>query len=143
MLTVLGAGALCLQMPIGWLADRVDRYRVLLACALGGLGGCLLLPVAVDAGAWLWPALFLWGGLFSGLYTVAMAIVGQRFRGADLVTANAAFGLLWGLGSLAGPPASGAAMDGRGPDGLVETLAAGVLAFLGLAVWRRVLRRVS
>ena len=137
MLTVLGAGALCMQMPIGWLADRLDRYRLLMACAAGGLAGALLLPLAVHAGAWLWPVLFFWGGLFAGIYTLAMAIVGQRFRGPDLVTANAAFGLLWGVGSLLGPPAAGAAMDLQGPNGLVLALALAVLAFLALARWRR------
>lgn len=43
--------------------------------------------------------------------------------GADLVTANASAGLLWGIGSLLGPLLSGAAMSG-GSYGLPLTLAA-------------------
>ncbi len=137
MLSVMGFGALCMQLPIGWLADSFDRYRVLLLCGVGGVAGALLLPVAIDAGAWLWGLLFLWGGSFAGLYTVTMTMVGQRFRGAELVTANAAFGLLWGVASLVATPAAGAAMDAWNPHGLVAAIVTGGVAFLLVCLWRR------
>ena len=85
----------------------------------------------------MWLGLALWIGLFSGVYIVAMALVGERFRGPDLVTANAAMGLLWGLGSLTGPALSGAAMDIWDPDGFPGTLAAFTALVLLLTVWRR------
>ena len=137
MLTALGAGALCLQMPIGWLADKFDRFNLLLTCGAGAALGVILLPFATAGGWWLWPLLFLWGGLFAGLYTLAMAIVGQRYRGADLITANTAFGLLWGASSLVATPAAGAAMDAWDPHGLVVALMVGCSMFLAIGVWRR------
>ncbi len=143
LLVVLTLGNVVLQIAIGWALDRYDRYLVLLFCGLSVVAGSLLLPLAVHHGAWLWPLLFFWGGLGSGVYTVAMTLLGQRFRGADLVTANAAFSVLWGIAHLAGPPTAGWAMDVWNPEGLPGTLALAGLAFVLLwcarqwGPWRR------
>ena len=139
MLSAAALGALLLQLPIGWAADHANRYAVLFACAAAGAIGLAFLPALVQiGGAALWLGLLLWGGLFSGVYTAAMALVGQRFRGAELVTANAAFGFLWGLGSLTGPPLTGVAMDLRDPDGFPELMLGVTLLFLVLAALRRI-----
>jgi MFS family permease len=111
MLTVLGLGGLVLTFPFGWLADKMDRYVLLLICGIGILAGSIALPFAINQGMVMWVLLFCWGGFFSGLYTVIMTIVGQRFRGMELVVANIAIGILWGVGSLTGPSITGVAMD--------------------------------
>ncbi|MDP6705062.1 MAG: MFS transporter [Alphaproteobacteria bacterium] len=136
MLAVLTVGNVAAQLPIGWAADRWDRYGVMIACAAAGLAGALLLPLLIGTGAALWLMLLVWGGLLPGIYTVAMAILGQRFRGDDLITANAAFGVLWGVGSLAGPALGGAAMDLWDPHGLPATLAVASALFLVVALVR-------
>ncbi len=140
MLTALGLGGILLQFPIGWLADHYDRHWVLIGCAAGSGLGALLLPAAMGAQPFLWLMLFLWGGLMTGIYTVTMAIAGQRFRGMELATAMAAFGVLWGIGSLLGPPLAGGAMDLRDLTGLPAILVAANLMFVGLAVYRRLTR---
>jgi predicted MFS family arabinose efflux permease len=58
-------------------------------------------------------------------------MAGDRFRGGDLVSVNAAIIVAYGLGGLAGPPVGGAAMDIRNPQGLLwlfVVLFAGLLA---------------
>lgn len=138
MLTACYVGALAFQLPIGWLADHMNRYLLLVLLMLAGLAGALLLPGIVSLGVPLmWLGLGLWIGLFSGTYIVAMTLVGERFRGADLVTANASFGLLWGLGILVGPFLSGTAMDIWDPDGFPGVLAAVTLLVLAIALYRR------
>jgi len=137
MVTAIGIGALLLQLPIGWLADHANRYRVLVLCAVGGALGAVLLPFAMAGGGWLWLLLLIWGGMLAGVYTVAMTIVGARFRGADLVAASSAFGLLWGAGSLLGPASAGVAMELWDPHGFAATLAAACGLFVVLAVVRR------
>ncbi len=42
LVTVLVAGSILLQFPIGWLADRIDRMRVLLICAVAGAVAAIL-----------------------------------------------------------------------------------------------------
>ena len=143
MLTAVALGALAFQLPIGWAADRMNRYLLLIIVAAAALVGALLLPLIVTLGGLaLWLGLAFWGGAFSGVYVVAMVLVGERFRGPDLVTASAAFGLLWGSGGLAGPILSGSAMDIWGSDGFPGLLAAATALFVLLAVYRR-LRRSS
>ncbi len=142
MITVLIAGNVALQVPIGWLADRMDRERLLAYCGAGvGLGALLLMPTA---GSWLmWPVLVLLGTAAGGVYTLAMVLVGQRFRGADLVTANAAFGVLWGLGTLLGPVSAGLLMRWFDPGGLPLTWLLLALGFLALFSYFRLPNRRS
>ena len=138
LLSAAALGALVLQLPIGWVADHVNRYAVLFACALAGALGLALLPLLMQiGGAALWIGVLLWGGLFSGVYTAAMALLGQRFRGTELVTANAAFGFLWGLGGLTGPPLTGMAMDIWDPNGFPGLMLGVTVLFLALASLRR------
>jgi MFS family permease len=138
MLTACYVGALLFQLPIGWLADRMNRYLLLILLIVGGLVGALLLPAIVSLDRpFMWLGLGLWIGLFTGTYIVAMTIVGERFRGADLVAANASFGFLWGLGMLVGPFLSGTAMDIWDPDGFPGVLAAVTAIVLAIAIARR------
>ena len=118
MLTAAGLGGVALAYPMGWLADRFNRYGILVLCGLIALAGAVLLPFAMNTGIFLYLLLFGWGGAFAGMYTVVLTIIGQRFRGKDLVTANVSLGMLWGIGSLLWPPLTGLAMDIRDPGGL-------------------------
>ena len=113
---ILGGDMLC-QVPLGWLSDRVERRALHLACGLVALSIGLALPWLIEQRELLWPALTILGAAAGGIYTLALVLIGQHFRGPDLVTANACVGMLWGVGSLLGPLLSGALM-GIGPQGL-------------------------
>ncbi len=136
VLTVFAAGNVVLQIPIGMLADRVDRRAVLAGCAAVGVIGPALLPYAADDPWLLYPVLFLYGGVVVGLYSVGLALLGQRFRGADLAAANAAFVVMYSAGALLGPSLGGAAMDWRDPNGLALSLGGVAALYLLLTVWR-------
>ncbi len=139
LLTALGLGSVALQLPIGVLSDRMARLGVLRLCALAGLAGAALLPLAARAGNLaIFAAVPLWGGCAAGIYPVTLAIAGARFRGAELVSANAALIVAYGLGSLLGPSLGGVAMDLWNPDGLLAALALLFAIFVGLTIgWRR------
>jgi len=126
-----------MQVPIGYLADRFDRRYVLAGCAAVGMVGPTLLPFAAGEPWVLYPILFVYGGVVVGMYTVGLALLGQRFTGADLAAANAAFVVMYSAGALVGPVAGGVAMDISNPDGLTVSLA--VIAGIGLVL--TVLRR--
>jgi MFS family permease len=141
LLSVTIAGTVALQIPLGLISDRVRRRLLLLLCGFVGLLGALALPRLID-GAWLvWPMVFVWGGVFVGLYTVSLAMIGKRFKGAQLAPANGLFVMLYCLGSLSGPPLVGSAMDLRGPSGFPEVLAAAAGVFLLLGLLRSFFRR--
>ncbi len=110
-LTALIIGNVVLQIPIGWLADRLSRKFALIVCAAAGCLGALWLPYIDLSGLFIWPFLFIWGALMFGVYTIALTIVGDHLEGADLMRANAAFGIMWGVGALAGASLTGWMMD--------------------------------
>ena len=54
--------------------------------------------------------LFFWGACISGFYTLALIIVGKKYKGSSLAGANTAVVAMFGVGSLIGPPIVGASM---------------------------------
>jgi MFS family permease len=136
MVSVLFLGDACLQVPIGWAADRFGRTRVHAACGWVAVLAALALPLGLVSNPAMWPALFLIGGAAGGLYTLAIVRIGDRFRGGALITANAFVGILWGVGGLLGPLLGSASMAAVNPQGLMLFVAAGALAFL-LSMLRR------
>jgi predicted branched-subunit amino acid permease len=61
---------------------------------------------------------------------VALAELGERFSGHELVTGTAAFSTMWGFGALAGSMLAGWSIAGFGPDGLPFSMAAVFLVFV-------------
>lgn len=111
LVSILLLGAILLQLPIGWLGDRVDRRKLVVALGLASTVGALVWPLVIDVPYLAYPLLFVWGGLFVGIYTIMMTIVGSRFRGGDLVSLYAVMSVAWGLGAFVGPWSAGTAMD--------------------------------
>lgn len=142
LLTMIGLGNVCLQIPIGMLSDRMpDRRLLLITCAAIGLGGTALLPYL--SGNWYATAamFFVWGGVVAGLYTVGLAHLGAQLNGRDLASANAAFVFCYSAGMLAGPQAIGLGMDIKGPNGFAYALSVFFTGYLILAGIRLVRRR--
>ncbi|MDD1014425.1 MFS transporter [Pseudomonas rubra] len=132
MVTVILTGDMLFQLPIGWLADRYERTTVHLVCGVVAMLIGLALPWLIGLQWLLWPALVVLGAVAGGVYTLALVLIGQQFKGQDLVTANASVGLLWGVGSLLGPLISGAAME-VAPHGLPMALTAMAALFVVFA----------
>lgn len=140
LVAVLVLGNVALQIPLGALADRVNRRLLLIGCAVASLVAACALPWLADADWRLWATLFVWGGLAAGLYTVALVELGARYKGAALVSANAAVIAAYGIGALGGPLLVGLSMDAIDPHGLALALAAMAAIYLGLAIWRAIER---
>jgi MFS family permease len=135
-LTLVGIGNVIVQVPIGWLADRFDTRLVLIGCAATGVFGAISLPLFIHTPWLLFPSLVLWGGVIVGLYTAGLILLGQRFKGARLASANAAFVFMFGIGALMGPLMTGPTMDLVGPQGLPLVLGLIAAAYTILAAQR-------
>lgn len=135
VLSAFAAGNIFSQIPLGLIADRVDRRLVLIACALIGAATIATLPL-VQGTYFVMPVIFVFGGVVTGLYTVGLTLLGQRFSGGDLAAANAAFVMMYNFGGLAGPAIGGGAMELVPPHGLPLAFAAISLLFAGVASWR-------
>jgi MFS family permease len=112
-------GSVVMQTLIGWISDKWSRLAVLRLCCVVGLGGVTLMALLAPGPPLLLCLLFVWGGIGSGIYPVALSMAGDRFRGADLVAVNAAMIVAYGLGGLVGPALGGAAMDIWHPQDLL------------------------
>ncbi len=123
LLTVLISGTTVMQLPTGWIADKLGRYRLLIACALVGTVSPLLIPMALGNELLLWPILFLWGGTTVSLYTLGLAMLGDRFGPDLLPAANAMMVIAYCVGGIVGPPITGAAMEAWGMDAMPYGLA--------------------
>jgi MFS family permease len=139
---VLFASALLLgdttmQFPIGWLADRLGRARVHLACGLVVVALLPLLPWAMNSPWLCWPLLFVLGAAAGAIYTLSLVACGERFRGVALVSASSLVGASWSAASFGGPLLAGALMKGIGDDAMVGVLLAGALAFVAAVAWER------
>jgi MFS family permease len=141
LLSVAIAGTVVLQLPIGWLADRIGARRLLLASGILGLVGAAALPAALAMPTLRWAILFVWGGVVAGLYTLGLTDLGRRFTGGALADANALFVMVYCLGSLAGPTVTGLVMDTLGPVGFPITLTTVFALFLAVGAIRTLARR--
>lgn len=130
-------GSMAFQYPLGMLADRFDRRALLMVCVGAGVVGAAATPFVIALPAATYALLFVWGGLVMGVYTIGLTLVGERFRGTELASANAAYVMLYAVGLLAGPTVEGFALDGWNPTGLTAALAGISLIYLAFLMVRR------
>ncbi len=135
LLSAMVLGNVVMQFPIGWLADRFPKRRVLAGCALTTAIFLALLPWTVDT-LLRWPVVIIIGATGYGVYTVALASLGDRFSGIQLVNGAAAFASMWGLGAFIGSISGGWAMAGSASLGLPGYLMACYL-LLAFGIWWR------
>jgi MFS family permease len=140
LLTATFLGNVALQIPLGYLADRMDKRIILLGCGLMTMVGALAAPSATAYPFVLFAGLFFWGGIVGGLYTVGLAHLAARFHGPQLAAANAAFVMNYSFGMLLGPPVAGLGLEHWNPHGFMLVLAAFSGAY-GLLVAHRIIKR--
>lgn len=146
MLFFAAIGGAVLQFPIGWLGDYFSRVGVMVLCGLVGIAGAAVLPFVVTVPWLLFLTLFIWLGFFAGVYTIALTLAGQWFRGTELAIAIASFGVFWGMGGLAGPIIAGYTMDLWGTHGfplVMGVVATLFVAFCMVPSWRRAPRTAA
>ena len=111
MVTVVFAGDAVCQYWVGYLADKKGIMIIYIICGVITFLTTLLLGYAIDSSIILWPLLFILGAVAGGIYTLALTLIGDRYKGGELVTANAGVAIITGLGSIIGPLLGGFMMD--------------------------------
>ncbi len=141
LLSYFVGGAVVGQLPVGWLADHIDRTKVIAGCVAITLVTLLVLPFLVGDRFLGIAVVGLMGATVGSTYTVALAMMGERFKSGGLVGVTTCFMFLWASGSFIAPALSGAAMEFGGPDGM-PVLAAVLSAFF-LAILVREIRKAK
>ena len=124
LLTMFGLGGVVIQLPLGWLADHVNRQRLLLTCFLLTMVGFVILPQIIATGTGGSLFVFSLGGIEGMIYAMGVILLGQQFRGVELASASVLFTSMWGAGTMLGPTIVGAGMDLLGNASMPYLIAA-------------------
>ena len=107
----LGSGELFLPLLVGWLADRMNKRKLMIYISLLTVAMLSLLPFIFPSPLLRLVVLFVLGGAIMSFYSLGLTMLGQQFKGSLLASANASFIFFLCLGEIFGPPVIGAAMD--------------------------------
>jgi MFS family permease len=143
LLTVMGAGGMILALPLGWVADHVNRMGMLVFILLFTMACLLAMPHVLQLKPWLvFLFVFVFGGVEGMIYALGVVLIGERFKGAQLAAATTAFSACWGAGTMLGPLLVGIGMDRFGNGSMVLIIFAIFAVYLPLPVvaWLRSLR---
>ena len=136
-------GGLVFQVPIGWLSDRMDRRKLVIAVAMIGAGAAVL-PVLVPMPFWALVIVALGiGGVSNPLYALLLAYTNDYMEQDMMAAASGGLLFVNGMGAIIGPLVIGRMMGVIGPDGFF--LFIGVLTAI-LAVyagWRMTQRATT
>jgi MFS family permease len=143
LMTIMGAGGMILALPLGWVADHVNRMGMLVFILLFTMACLLAMPHVWQLQPWLiFLFVFIFGGIEGMIYALGVVLIGERFRGAQLAAATTAFTACWGAGTMLGPLLVGIGMDRFGNGSMVYIIFAIFAIYLPLPVvaWLRSLR---
>ena len=122
-------GVLLLQIPLGFVADRVTPKRFLPACALITVLLLLILPSCAGTKLGLCVSLFILGGMIDVFYTVGLAALSSEVPSRHLAAANGGVVALCGAGEIFGPVAAGSGLELGGTPALVFIFATAMAAY--------------
>jgi MFS family permease len=144
LIAVMGIGGMLGQLPIGWLADHMNRMLLTSLAVLVVAVAAVAIPVAITLPTWNLIVLVVLGAAMTGVYTIGMVMIGEQFKGADLAVASALYGLMFGVGSILGPVVGGVVVKTLPADGMPLSIAVIYALFLPfplIAVFRNRRRR--
>jgi MFS family permease len=141
LIALIGIGGMLGQFPIGWLADHMNRLALGSLSILFVVVAAMAMPLVIAMPMWNLVFMLLLGAATIGIYTVGMVMIGEQFRGADLAAASALYGLMFGVGSILGPPVGGLARDFLPPHGVPISIAVMCAVLLPLPVISLLRRR--
>lgn len=128
-MSVVIAGGVVLQYPLGLLSDRFDRRRVIIACFFALIGSCAALAFLQLSAFLLFALGSLFGGFGFALYPLCVAHSNDHLEEDERVGASSGLVLTCSVGAMAGPMIGSAGMGLLGPEGLFVVI--GGLATIG------------
>lgn len=141
LITVMGVGGMLGQLPIGWLADHMNRMLLATLSILVVALAAAAIPALIVLPSWNLTLMLVLGAAMTGVYTIGMVIIGEQFKGADLAAASALYGLMFGAGSILGPLVGGVMIKTLASHGMPLSIALMYALFLPFPVISLIRRR--
>lgn len=132
----LYVGGLLFQYPVGWLSDRIDRRRLILAVsALGAVAMLLAFAIKLPYVALIGVAIVL-GGMINPLYSLLIAHTNDFLGRDEMAAASSGMLFLNGFGAVFGPLVAGGVMHLLGAPGYFLFIGLLFAALAGYTAWR-------
>lgn len=136
MSTYIVAGAF-MQLPLGWVSDRIDRRLVILGLSLIVILSCYVLFKMEPQQTQFVLMYALLGGMTLPLYSIGVAHTNDRLKPEQMISASSTVVLIFGSASILGPVIAGYLLDTVGSTGYFlhigaahAILAVGMLYFI-------------
>lgn len=131
------AGGGLAQYPVGWLADRFDRRRVLIGLSAASVAACLATIATSGSGI---VAIFLAAALFGAttipIYSVSAAHAHDFAAPLERVELSASLLFLYAVGATASPVVASVLIAEAGPPAMFILLAAVHALLVVFGLWR-------
>jgi MFS family permease len=128
LISVLFFGTI-FSIPIGYLADILNRRLMMLACAGLALICAVLLFFNHDQEK-IYALLFLMFGCLAGVKLPAMVLINEKYKPTQRLAVNSAFSRFGLLGNICGLFCTGGVMKQFGPSGLWLSISSILFLFL-------------
>ncbi len=106
-----GLGTVVMQYPLAIISGLLGNRRTAYLVSSVGIIICCVIPFFLYSKLISLGLAFFGCGLIYFMYTISLALLSERFKGNELITANASFIILFELSSLAGPILAGIFLD--------------------------------
>ena len=104
------AGCVLFFFAIGYLGDHWSHVGTIAICSVGAVVFALL-EIPFVTTIWIWPLIVLLRATAFGNYLGGYALLGDKFKGAEMVAASSFNSIMWGVSGMIGPPMAGLAFD--------------------------------
>lgn len=137
LLLFMQFGMIAIQLPLGWLSDRIDRRWVLILATVILTAGAITATRSngVDL-IWLIVIFALWAGATETVYSVATAHANDRADPQYYVSLSATLLVAWSISGFVLPGLATALTPVLGPQAFMFVTIAVAIAFAGFVVWR-------
>jgi MFS family permease len=125
-----------MQMPLGWVSDRLDRRWALLISSSVGAVAALSLGLLPWNAVLTMVAAFAFGGFAVPLYSLSVATVNDQVLSDEMVEAASALYVFYGIGSVVGPLVASVGIARYGPGALYGFAALVLVIYLLFGVLR-------
>jgi MFS family permease len=131
------------QIPVGILSDRYDRRIVLIGVGVVALAaGAAFIALAPQDATLNLALVAVFGGAIYAMYPVIIAHANDNAADGNYIMISGGLLMIFGIGSIVGPLAAGAAMSAIGPTGLFMTTVVAHVLLILQAIYR-ITRRPS
>ena len=134
--TMIFAGGMVLQYPIGWLSDRMDRRHLIIALTAAGCFAALFGSFFSQNYVVLLLTALVLGGTSTPLYSLLVAYANDYLEPEEMPAASGGLMFLNGSGAMGGPIIAGFLMSRYGNHWFYITIAVLMLAVCIYGMYR-------